>query len=191
LAAPDGCARRREGPRPISVTNSRRFNQSNCIRPASQGRRIAGYRISEDQSAGIAGMLHRNRSADSGPLWVIFDPRGRSDTSLFVRFAPKATVDDHPYFSPLTHRGGRVIGTDTVGISLVLHVSSDDQECEQGGQDNPIRAAIRSPRRRGRAGCVFELVTSSNSCLAARRIGRLGPPKDSTPDHFAKNRLHV
>jgi hypothetical protein len=24
-------------------------------------------------------------------LWVIFDPRGRSDTSLFVRFAPKAT----------------------------------------------------------------------------------------------------
>jgi hypothetical protein len=26
--------------------------------------------------------------------WVIFDPRGRSDTSLFVRFAPKATVAD-------------------------------------------------------------------------------------------------
>jgi hypothetical protein len=25
------------------------------------------------------------------PLGVIFDPRGRSDTSLFVRFAPKAT----------------------------------------------------------------------------------------------------
>ena len=24
-------------------------------------------------------------------LWVIFDPRGRSETSLFVRFAPKAT----------------------------------------------------------------------------------------------------
>ena len=27
----------------------------------------------------------------AGPyMWVIFDPRGRSDTSLFVRFAPKA-----------------------------------------------------------------------------------------------------
>jgi hypothetical protein len=25
------------------------------------------------------------------PLGVIFDPRGRSDTSLFVRFTPKAT----------------------------------------------------------------------------------------------------
>jgi hypothetical protein len=24
-------------------------------------------------------------------LWVIFNPRGRSDASLFVRFAPKAT----------------------------------------------------------------------------------------------------
>jgi hypothetical protein len=40
-------------------------------------------------------------------------------------------------FSPLAHRGGRVIGTDTIGILLVLHVSSDDQEREQGGEDNP------------------------------------------------------
>jgi hypothetical protein len=43
----------------------------------------------------------------------------------------------HLYFSPLAHRGGRVIGTDTIGILLVLHVSSDDQEREQGGEDNP------------------------------------------------------
>ena len=37
----------------------------------------------------------------------------------------------------MAHRGGRVIGTDTLRISLVLHVSSDGQEREQGPEDNP------------------------------------------------------
>jgi hypothetical protein len=37
-------------------------------------------------------------------LWVIFDPRGRSDTSLFVRFAPKAAFTNQDVirrFAPL------------------------------------------------------------------------------------------
>ena len=33
-------------------------------------------------------------------------------------------------FSPLAHRGARVIGTNTLRISVVLQVSSDDQERE-------------------------------------------------------------
>jgi hypothetical protein len=114
----------------------------------------------------------------SGPglcqLGVIFDPRGRSDTSLFVRFAPKATVDDHPYFSPLTHRGGRVIGTDTVGISLVLHVSSDDQECEQGGQDNPNVNAHSSS---------YSITSSARASGLCLRVGdQLGFLLGSTTD---------
>jgi hypothetical protein len=40
--------------------------------------------------------------------------------------AIQITFDNHP-FSPFAHRGGRVIGTDTLRISLVLHVSSDGQ----------------------------------------------------------------
>jgi hypothetical protein len=36
----------------------------------------------------------------------------------------------------MAHRSGRVIDTDTL-ISLVLHVSSDGQEREQGPEDNP------------------------------------------------------
>jgi hypothetical protein len=71
------------------------------------------------------------------PNQVIHHRSGQSHTTVHGRLAPKATVDDHPYFSPLTHRGGRIIGTDTVGILRVLRVSSDDQEREQGGQDNP------------------------------------------------------
>jgi hypothetical protein len=35
-----------------------------------------------------------------------------------------------PRFSLLTHRGARVIGADTLRISVVLHVSRDDQERE-------------------------------------------------------------
>jgi putative ABC transport system substrate-binding protein len=41
-------------------------------------------------------------------------------------------------FSPLAHRSGRVIGTDTLRVLLVLQVSSDGQKCEQGSKDNPI-----------------------------------------------------
>jgi hypothetical protein len=49
-------------------------------------------------------------------------------------------------FSPLAHRGGRVIGTDTLCISLVLQVSSDGQEREQGTEDNPnVNAHQGSP----------------------------------------------
>jgi hypothetical protein len=44
------------------------------------------------------------------------------------------TFDNHP-FSPMAHRSGRVIDTDML-ISLVLQVSSDDQEREQGSEDN-------------------------------------------------------
>jgi hypothetical protein len=49
-------------------------------------------------------------------------------------------------FSPLAHRGARVVGTDTLRISVVLQVSSDDQECEQGSEDNPnVNAHQSSP----------------------------------------------
>jgi hypothetical protein len=37
----------------------------------------------------------------------------------------------------LAHQGARIIGTDTLRISVVLQVSSDDQEREQGSEDNP------------------------------------------------------
>src|SRR6266487_2776350 len=47
-------------------------------------------------------------------------------------------------FSPLAHRGARVIGTDTPRISVVLHVSSDDQEREQNREDEPNVNAHRS-----------------------------------------------
>jgi hypothetical protein len=51
---------------------------------------------------------------------------------------------DNRFFSPLAHRGGRVIGTDTLRFSLVLHVSSDDQKREQGSEDNPNVKAHQS-----------------------------------------------
>jgi hypothetical protein len=45
----------------------------------------------------------------------------------------------------MAHRSGRVIDTDTL-ISLVLHVSSDCQEREQGPEDNPgVNAHQSSP----------------------------------------------
>jgi hypothetical protein len=44
-------------------------------------------------------------------------------------------LEDFP--SPVAHRGGRVIDTDTLPISLVSHVSSDGQEHEQDSEDNP------------------------------------------------------
>jgi hypothetical protein len=36
----------------------------------------------------------------------------------------------------MAYRGGRIIDTDTQRVSLVLQVSSDDQEREQGSEDN-------------------------------------------------------
>jgi hypothetical protein len=54
-------------------------------------------------------------------------------------------------FLPLAHRGARVIGTDTLRISIVLHVSSDDQEREQGSEDNPKVNAHQSASERIRA----------------------------------------
>jgi hypothetical protein len=40
-------------------------------------------------------------------------------------------------FSPVAHRGGRVIGADVLRISALLRVSRDGQEREQGSEDNP------------------------------------------------------
>jgi len=37
----------------------------------------------------------------------------------------------------MAHRGGRLIDTDTLRLFLVLRVSRDGQECEQGSEDNP------------------------------------------------------
>jgi hypothetical protein len=52
----------------------------------------------------------------------------------------------HSIFSPLTHRRARIIGTDMLCISIVLQVSSDDQEREQGSEDNPnVNAHKSSP----------------------------------------------
>ena len=49
----------------------------------------------------------------------------------------------------MTHPGGRIIDTDTLRISLVLQVSSDDQEHEQGSEDNnPNVNAHQSTSRR-------------------------------------------
>jgi hypothetical protein len=39
--------------------------------------------------------------------------------------------------SPFARRGGRVIGTDMLCMSPLLHVSSDGQEREQGSKDDP------------------------------------------------------
>jgi hypothetical protein len=36
----------------------------------------------------------------------------------------------------MAYRGCRIIDTDTLRVSLVLQVSSDDQEREQGSEDN-------------------------------------------------------
>jgi hypothetical protein len=61
--------------------NSRCFTASASRAP---NRKIAHLRIAGDCC--VAGFR-----LGQCLLWVIFDPRGRSDTSLFVRFAPKAT----------------------------------------------------------------------------------------------------
>ena len=54
--------------------------------------------------------------------------RGEENTCVLLCSRP---------FSPFAHRGGRVIGTDTLRVLLVLHVSSDGQKREQGSKDNP------------------------------------------------------
>jgi hypothetical protein len=52
----------------------------------------------------------------------------------------------------MAYRGGRIIHTDTLRVSLVLQVSSDDQEREQGSEDNNQMSmrirADQSPRCR-------------------------------------------
>ena len=46
----------------------------------------------------------------------------------------------------MAHRGGRIIGTDTLRVSPVVQVSSDHHEREQDSNDNPnINAHQRSP----------------------------------------------
>jgi hypothetical protein len=58
--------------------------------------------------------------------------------------------------SPVTHRGGRVIGTDALRISVLLHVSSDNQEREQGREDNPnVNSHQSSPAAAGTFGKVY------------------------------------
>jgi hypothetical protein len=46
----------------------------------------------------------------------------------------------------MAHRGGRIIDTD-LRISLVLHVSSDGQEREQGSKDDPNVKAHHDERK--------------------------------------------
>jgi hypothetical protein len=46
----------------------------------------------------------------------------------------------------MTHPGGRIIDTDTLRISLVLQVSSDDQEHEQGSEDNNPNVSAHQSR---------------------------------------------
>jgi hypothetical protein len=46
----------------------------------------------------------------------------------------------------MAHRGGRIIDTDTLRISLVLLVSSDDQEREQGSEDNTPNVSAHQSR---------------------------------------------
>jgi hypothetical protein len=49
--------------------------------------------------------------------------------------------------SPFARRGGRVIGTDMLRMSPLLHVSSDGQEREQGSKDDAnVNAHQRNPR---------------------------------------------
>jgi hypothetical protein len=46
----------------------------------------------------------------------------------------------------MAHWGGRIIDTDTLRIPLVLQVSSDDQQHEQGSEDNnPVNAHQSGP----------------------------------------------
>jgi hypothetical protein len=79
----------------------------------------------------------------------------QATVSSDVCFAPKADNQADisvpaARFSPLAHRGARVVGTDTLRISVVLQVSSDDQECEQGSEDNPnVNAHQSSPKELG------------------------------------------
>src|SRR5262249_37893445 len=50
--------------------------------------------------------LHCEMPAPSCPVRAIFDPRGRSDTSLFVRFALKATLTSQDAIRRFVPRGG-------------------------------------------------------------------------------------
>src|ERR1700745_1407572 len=58
---------------------------------------------------------------------------------------------------PILHRWHTealgVIGTDTLRISVVLHVSSDDQERERGSEDNPNVKAHQSKPCHGSEFC--------------------------------------
>jgi hypothetical protein len=70
--------------------------------------------------------------------------RGRAQRAALKFHASHGSISR--CFSPLTHRGARVIGADTLRFSVLLQVSSDDQEREQRSKDNPnVNAHQSSP----------------------------------------------
>jgi hypothetical protein len=75
----------------------------------------------------------------------------QATVSSDVCFAPKADNQADisvpaARFSPLAHRGARVVGTDAMRIMLILREPSDGQEHKQDGEDNPnINAHQSSP----------------------------------------------
>jgi hypothetical protein len=86
---------------------------------------------------------------------------------------------DKSRFSTFAHRGGRIIDTDTLRISVVLQVSSDDQEREQGSEDNPnVNAHQSSPAAAAfPANNSLKLTDGSTSttCSAPTRRANHGP----------------
>src|SRR5215472_12819823 len=66
-----------------------------------------------------------------------------------VCFAPKADNQADisvpaARFSPLAHRGARVVGTDALRVLLISQAPSDGEERNQGDDDNPNIDGIRA-----------------------------------------------
>jgi hypothetical protein len=70
--------------------------------------------------------------------------------------------------SPVTHRRGRLIDTYSRRL-LVLHVSNDDQEREQGSEDNPnVNAHVGTS---GRVTSIMLLLDPHSGTLPRARRG--------------------
>jgi hypothetical protein len=78
-----------------SLTAARVRRVADCRGAAEQRHELASRRVgSPPQTGGRDGntlLCITAKLIVEWQRWVIFDPRGRSDTSLFVCFAPKAT----------------------------------------------------------------------------------------------------
>src|SRR5262249_40661632 len=98
-----------------------------------------------NRDRGVAGQAPYRPGRDAISPNVVVLPASAQRAAWITRSSPeRATASLTAVTIASRYSAGAI--TDTLGISLLLNVSSDDQEREQGGEDDPnVKAHQGSP----------------------------------------------